>query len=61
MGQSKLLNKLNISMCTQLVDIIQNWHQDELKPPPRHYGSLCRFDFATEWHKAVAYRDAEVS
>lgn len=48
-------------MCTQLVDIIQNWHQDELKPPPRHYGSLCRFDFATEWHKAVAYRDAEVS
>jgi hypothetical protein len=28
--------------------------------PPRHYHSLCRFDFEKDLKKALNYRDAEV-
>jgi hypothetical protein len=42
------------------MEMIANWHPDNSSVPPRYYDSICRFDYTTEWHKAMAYRDAEV-
>jgi hypothetical protein len=42
------------------MEMIANWHPHNSSVPPRYYDSICRFDYTTEWHKAMAYRDAEV-
>lgn len=51
---------LNVLRTLQVMEIIANWHPDNSSVPPRYYDSICRFDYTTEWHKAMAYRDAEV-
>jgi hypothetical protein len=33
---------------------------DDATVPPFHFDSICRFDYQTEYNKAIAYRDAEV-
>ena len=44
-----------------IADIIKNWNPDAGKWTPSHmYESVCRFDYATDLDKAIAYRDAEV-
>jgi len=42
-------------------DVIANWSPDAGNwVPERMYEGLCRFDYATDLDKAIAYRDAEV-
>jgi hypothetical protein len=43
-----------------IMSLVRNWNPDDSVIPPRHYDSLCHFDFATEQHKAYNYRDADV-
>ena len=42
-------------------ELIANWNPDDMAHlPARVYRGICRFDAATEWEKALAYRAAEV-
>ena len=41
-------------------DVIDNWNPDDTTVPPFHYNSICYFDYQTESHKVLNYRDAEV-
>ena len=42
-------------------ELIANWNPDDMAHlPARVYRGICRFDAATEWDKALAYRAAEV-
>lgn len=45
-----------------IMDLINNWPPDDATIPPRHYHSLCRFDFSKPGDvlKAEAYREAEL-
>jgi len=45
-----------------LGDILRNWPPDTISVPPRHFASLCRFDFSdpSELRRAFALRDAEL-
>lgn len=43
-----------------IMDILGNWNMDDTAIPPRHYNTLCRFDYQTEYDKALRYRDAEM-
>lgn len=43
-----------------LLDIIANWNPNNVTIPPHHYHSLCRFDYQTEYDKALQYREADV-
>lgn len=40
--------------------ILDNWNTDSAVIPPRHYDAICKFDYQTEYAKALAYRNAEV-
>jgi hypothetical protein len=40
--------------------ILDNWNPDDTTIPPFHYNSLCYFDYQTELHKALNYRNAEL-
>jgi len=42
------------------LDILTNWNPDDATIPPKHYNSLCRFDYQRDYAKALRYRDAEV-
>ncbi len=42
-----------------IMDIVSNWPPDQTALPPRHFHSLCRFDFKKDLATALAYRDAE--
>jgi hypothetical protein len=35
-------------------------HTDDITVPPSHFNSLCYFDFQTELHKAINYRQVDV-
>jgi hypothetical protein len=39
--------------------VLDNWNPDVTDIPPMHFESICRFDYQTEYGKAIAYRDAE--
>lgn len=43
-------------------DIMENWPPDSVMVPPRHFASLCRFDYRNPAHvkQAKAFRKAEV-
>ena len=45
-----------------MIDITNNWNTDSTVIPPKHYDSLCHFDFKndTQLKQAYAYRAAEV-
>ncbi len=45
-----------------LTDIVQNWPPDSILVPPRHFASLCRFDYRdpVQIKQAEAFREAEV-
>ena len=43
-----------------ILDILKNWPPDTIKVPPRHFASLCRFDYQRDRAMAFAYRDAEL-
>jgi hypothetical protein len=49
-----------LSLVSQLMDLIEHWNPDDSAIPPRHYNTMCRFNYQTEYSKALAYRDAEV-
>lgn len=49
-----------LSLVSQLMDLIEHWNPDDSAIPPRHYNTMCRFNYKTEYSKALAYRDAEV-
>jgi hypothetical protein len=39
--------------------LLDNWNPDVTDIPPTHFDSICRFDYQTELHKALNYRNAE--
>jgi len=41
------------------MSLLDNWSADNTEVPEIHYDSICHVDYATEYDKAVAYRDAE--
>lgn len=41
-------------------DILDHWNPDDTSIPEYHYNSLCYFDYQTELHKALNYRNAEL-
>mmetsp|Transcript_19043 Transcript_19043/g.28783 ORF Transcript_19043/g.28783 Transcript_19043/m.28783 type:complete len:464 (-) Transcript_19043:1786-3177(-) len=43
-------------------DILENWPPDLITVPPRHFGSLCRFDYQSSSQRELAkqFRDAEI-
>ncbi|CAM9158065.1 unnamed protein product, partial [Phaeothamnion confervicola] len=43
-----------------ILNVVANWNPDNASYiPPKHYLSVCRFDYALELAKALRYRDAE--
>lgn len=46
----------------RITDILQNWPPDSVSVPPRHFASICRFDFQDpgDLERAFALRDAEL-
>mmetsp|Transcript_63876 Transcript_63876/g.144099 ORF Transcript_63876/g.144099 Transcript_63876/m.144099 type:complete len:414 (+) Transcript_63876:361-1602(+) len=50
----------NYPMEWPILDVVKNWNPDVTEIPPRHFMSICRFDYATQLDAARAYRDAEV-
>ncbi|KAJ1454752.1 hypothetical protein M885DRAFT_521364 [Pelagophyceae sp. CCMP2097] len=45
-----------------ILELTSNWPPDTIEVPPRHYASLCRFDYNDELQHAAAvkFRDAEL-
>ena len=39
--------------------LLDNWNPDVTDIPPMHFDSICRFDYQTEFNKALNYRNAE--
>ncbi len=39
--------------------LLDNWNTDDTNIPSMHYDSICKFDFNTEYNKAMNYRRAE--
>jgi hypothetical protein len=39
--------------------LLDNWNPDSTDIPPTHFDSICRFDYQTEFNKALNYRNAE--
>jgi hypothetical protein len=39
--------------------LLDNWNPDLTDIPPTHFDSICRFDYQTEFNKALNYRNAE--
>jgi hypothetical protein len=39
--------------------LLDNWNPDVTDIPPMHFNSICRFDYQTEYNKALNYRNAE--
>lgn len=52
----------NYPMTYRLRSILDNWPPDTITVPPRHYASLCRFDYQDpdDLERAYALRDAEL-
>jgi len=51
----------NYPMAWNVQDVLENWPPDDTFTPRSHiYQGLCYFDHATEYHKALNYREAEV-
>ncbi|KAJ8610488.1 hypothetical protein CTAYLR_007767 [Chrysophaeum taylorii] len=46
----------------ELRELVANWPPDTITVPPRHFASLCRFDYrdAADVERAFALRDAEL-
>lgn len=52
----------NYPFATNMTTILANWSPDNTEIPPRHYDSLCHFDYSDpdQLAKAFKYRQAEV-
>ena len=43
-----------------MVELLNNWNPDDTAVPPRHYNTLCRFDYQRDYDLATRYQEAEV-